>query len=811
MGNNLALQNSVLDTTGTGVLTCSAGVNAPTFGGLTGVNNLTLPSNVTALTLNLGLGVSETYCGALGGATGMTVTKAGSGVQTLSGTNNYSGATNVNGGTLEVLTPASLPNYAVAVAGGATLAVPTGDGVTDGWTSAQIGSLLTSASWANNIAVLNIVTSNANLTYGGSITQGLALTKTGGGTVTLTGANTYTGPTTVVAGALQLNNANAVQNSVVVVDANAGLSFGTGIGTFNLGGLSGAGNFGLADTGGSAVALNAGAAGGNTTYSGNLTGSGSLNKVGSGLLELSNANYQGPTTVTAGTLQIDGWTDSTNMSIASGASLVFNDNYFVEFGGANASISGGGQFVKAGTGSLSLLYGTSNSYTGGTIISAGKLTVGGPLSLGSSNANVTIDSGAVLVLNGNSIGVGNLAGSGTIDNSLWPGSVVTLGNNNAGVTFGCTAIGIAVDKVGSGTMTFQPGNVYNFSAFQVSNGTLNLSAGTLAIQSGSELDFGYNAGQNVVGTLSGGQLIADLQEVGGCGAASFTQSGGTNNSAIALYAGTWSGGSGTYTLTGSGALSPFRVIVGQFGQGNFIQSGGTQNITSAASTGAGLYVGYASSGSYTLSGSGRILTPAAYVGYWSGGEGTFVQNGGTNTISGDLGLGYFYSSSGSYSLKSGQLSAVNEWLGMEGTGVFTQNGGVNTLSGTLCLGDIAGATGTYNLNGGTLAAALVSVGSGSGFLNFNGGFLMGGLTKVGGGQLTVSGLNGYTSGTIVSDGTLTIANGGALPNGTGSDRRRRRGGGVRQPRRQRRPCAGASACERKRGRNDLAHAAAAVR
>ena len=57
--------------------------------------------------------------------------------------------------------------------------------------------------------------------------------------------------------------------------------------------------------------------------------------------------------------------------------------------------------------------------------------------------------------------------------------------------------------------------------------------------------------------------------------------------------------------------------MGQFCAGSFIQSGGTNNITSAASTGAGLYVGYGSSGSYTL-GSGLISTPAAYVGYWSG-------------------------------------------------------------------------------------------------------------------------------------------------------------------------------------------------
>ena len=60
LGNNLALQNSALDTTGTGTLAFSSGVTTPTFGGLTGANNLTLPSSVTALTLNLGSGVTQT-------------------------------------------------------------------------------------------------------------------------------------------------------------------------------------------------------------------------------------------------------------------------------------------------------------------------------------------------------------------------------------------------------------------------------------------------------------------------------------------------------------------------------------------------------------------------------------------------------------------------------------------------------------------------------------------------------------------------------------------------------------------------------
>ncbi len=51
LGSNLALQDSPLNTTGTGTLAFSSGVNAPTFGGLSGSNSLTLPSNITALTL----------------------------------------------------------------------------------------------------------------------------------------------------------------------------------------------------------------------------------------------------------------------------------------------------------------------------------------------------------------------------------------------------------------------------------------------------------------------------------------------------------------------------------------------------------------------------------------------------------------------------------------------------------------------------------------------------------------------------------------------------------------------------------------
>jgi len=61
VNNNLALQNSAFDTSGAGTLSLSAGVTTPTFGGLIGSANLTMPSTVTAFTLNPLSGVTNTY------------------------------------------------------------------------------------------------------------------------------------------------------------------------------------------------------------------------------------------------------------------------------------------------------------------------------------------------------------------------------------------------------------------------------------------------------------------------------------------------------------------------------------------------------------------------------------------------------------------------------------------------------------------------------------------------------------------------------------------------------------------------------
>ncbi len=106
IANNLALQNSPLDTSGGGRIELA--VTTPTFAGLSGTTDLATEvssgyDGLASLTLNVGSGVTQTYSGAIAeGAAGMTLTKTGEGTQILSGANTYTGLTTVSAGTLQL-------------------------------------------------------------------------------------------------------------------------------------------------------------------------------------------------------------------------------------------------------------------------------------------------------------------------------------------------------------------------------------------------------------------------------------------------------------------------------------------------------------------------------------------------------------------------------------------------------------------------------------------------------------------------------------------------------------------------------------
>ena len=116
----------------------------------------------------------------------------------------------------------------------------------------------------------------------------------------------------------------------------------------------------------------------------------------------------------------------------------------------------------------------------------------------------------------------------------------------------------------------------------------------------------------------------------------------------------------------------------------------------------GHYVG--STGTYTFSGGQLSSAANQYVGCT--GTGTLTQSAGTNSIGNDLYLGRYSGSSGTYALSgSGQLLPVaDEYVGVYGTGQFNHMGGTNTIGSELYIGLYTGSTGTYALSGGELTS-----------------------------------------------------------------------------------------------------------
>ena len=140
LGNNLALQNSPLDTlnsiAGDATNGLKTTVTSLTLGGLTGNKDFASVftttaggyNTVTALTLNPGTGLSPAYTGSItDGATGMSINKSGAGTQILNGALSHTGGISVTVGTLTL--GSSSNSYAgnTAISSGAGLIV-TADG-----------------------------------------------------------------------------------------------------------------------------------------------------------------------------------------------------------------------------------------------------------------------------------------------------------------------------------------------------------------------------------------------------------------------------------------------------------------------------------------------------------------------------------------------------------------------------------------------------------------------------------------------------------------------------------------------------------
>lgn len=221
--NPLALQNSTLVTTSTGNLVLS-GVTTLNLGGLSGATGdlATLISggyeNVTAINLNTPAtvpGSAFTYGGSItDGAAGMTLTKTGVGSQVLSGTNSYTGATQVDGGLLVFRNKAAKAGgtATTAAAGSVGLGVKAADAAF--YSETEVGDLFNT----NTLAGFNLDPASgvAIDTSAGSFDQSVALTaarplaKVGANTLTLSTANSYSGATDVFNGNLSITDSAAL-------------------------------------------------------------------------------------------------------------------------------------------------------------------------------------------------------------------------------------------------------------------------------------------------------------------------------------------------------------------------------------------------------------------------------------------------------------------------------------------------------------------------------------------------------------------------------------------------------------------------
>ena len=599
------------------------------------------------------------------GGTGV-LRQQGTGTLILTGANNYSGGTTINTGTLQV------------GSGGASGALGTG-GIT------------------NNGAL--VINRTGTITIGDAITGTGSLTNQGAGTLTLAGSNTYSGTTRILGGMLTLGHSLALSGSLLDLNGTGGtLNFGT-LTAATFGALQGTRNLALTNGNSQAVALTTGGNNASTTYSGVLSGAGSLVVQGTGTFILGTTNtYSGGTTIgSTRTLQVGSGFNYGSLGagdITDNGTLTFyrNDTFIL-----SNVISGTGTLRQQGSGVLVLT--GANSYSGTTTIATGTLQVGNGGATGSLGTNTD-----------------PITNNGTLVFKC--SDVVTLANTISGTG--------ALSQQGTGTLILTGANTYSGSTTIASNSVLRVGSGgtvgllgTGSVSDSGTLTVNRSGTVTIPGAISG---TGALSQQGG-GTLILT---GTNN-----YSGSTTIAAGSTLQLGSGGTT------GALGTGVVTNNGTLAFKRSDAVTAPNIISG---SGSLSQQGTGTVILTAAntYSGLTTIASGTLqVGNGGTVGWYGTGGI-----------IDNGTL-AVNRSGTVTLNDVIAGSGGLTKFStGTLTLATTNTFSGATRIQAGVLKLGYGSA-LGSSILQLN---------ATDSGSVSFGALTAATIGGLQATGTLTLSN-----------------------------------------------------
>ena len=354
-------------------------------------------------------------------------------------------------------------------------------------------------------ANLDVANTSYLLTIPGAIGEsvvGSGLQKTDVGTLILTGVNTYSGATTISGGTLTIGGAGQLNNGAYAAAL-------VNNGTFN---------------------FNSSA---NQILSGIISGSGSLNMNGAGVLTLSAANtYTGATSISSGSLAL-GAAGSINYSpaIAIGAGATYDVSAISSY-----TLSGSTTLTASGVGASAIIKGAA----GGTVNLGSR-----PITLNCDGSNpALIIAQGTLLLSGQTITVNTsqpLAnGTYTIIKQV-AGSVTHTGT----YTLGGTA--------GTGTITFSSGNVQM-------NITGSASVATTTTLSGNDTKI-YGNNSTITATVSPNTAAGTVQ---------FFADGAALGSAVTL-----SSGSATISATAQVPVGTHSISAAYSGTAGYSPSGTT--------------------------------------------------------------------------------------------------------------------------------------------------------------------------------------------------------------------------------------------